>query len=118
MIAWPVPRAQANIGHKSPGLVAGPDSLQPGRRVRGNTPLPPDGVGKALRESKSPPRRGAGPATRATSPGWRWLAPEAGTLVREALRGVLDGLARKPPVVGALAAGRVRDALAVLPKEE
>jgi hypothetical protein len=38
------------------------------------------------------------------------------TLVRKALRGVLDGLARRPPVVGTLAAGRVADALAVLPK--
>jgi hypothetical protein len=27
------------------------------------------------------------------------------------------GLARRPPVVGTLAAGRVKDALAVLPKE-
>ena len=50
------------------------------------------------------------------SPGRGWLAPEAVTLVREALEGVLDGLARRPPVVGTLAAGRVRDALAVLPK--
>jgi hypothetical protein len=38
-------------------------------------------------------------------------------LVREALQGVLDGLARRPPVVGTLAAGRVKDALAVLPRE-
>jgi hypothetical protein len=52
----------------------------------------------------------------APNPGRRWLAPEAVTLVREALQGVLDGLARKPPVVGALAAGRVADALAVLPE--
>ena len=37
--------------------------------------------------------------------------------MREALQGVLDGLARKPPAVGTLAAGRVADALAVLPKE-
>jgi hypothetical protein len=37
--------------------------------------------------------------------------------VREALQGVLDGLERKPPVVGTLAAGRVNDALAVLPKD-
>ena len=50
------------------------------------------------------------------NPGRRWLAPEAVTLVREALQGVLDGLARKPPVVGTLAAGRVADALAVLPE--
>ena len=40
------------------------------------------------------------------SPRRGWLAPEAMRLVREALRGVLDGLARKPPVVGALAARR------------
>jgi hypothetical protein len=52
----------------------------------------------------------------APNPGRRWLAPEAVTLVREALQGVLDGLARKPPVVGTLAAGRVADALAVLPE--
>jgi hypothetical protein len=49
--------------------------------------------------------------------GLSWLAPEAVTLVREALRGALDGLARRPPVVGTLAAGRAADALAVLPKE-
>jgi hypothetical protein len=54
---------------------------------------------------------------RALNPGRGWLAPEAVRLVREALQGVLDGLARKPPVVGTLAAGRVADALAVLPKE-
>jgi hypothetical protein len=54
---------------------------------------------------------------RAPNPGRSWLAPEAVTLVREALQGVLDGLARKPPVVGTLAAGRVEDALAVLPQE-
>jgi hypothetical protein len=54
---------------------------------------------------------------RAPNPGLRWLAPEAATLVREALQGVLDGLARKPPAVGTLAAGRMRDALAVLPGE-
>jgi hypothetical protein len=29
---------------------------------------------------------------------------------------LLDGLARRPPVVGTLAAGRVKDALAVLAK--
>jgi hypothetical protein len=51
------------------------------------------------------------------NPGRSWLAPEAVRLVREALQGVLDGLARRPPVVGTLAAGRVKDALAVLPKE-
>jgi hypothetical protein len=39
------------------------------------------------------------------------------TLVREALQGVLHGLARRPPAVGTLAAGRVADALAVLPEE-
>jgi hypothetical protein len=39
-------------------------------------------------------------------------------LVREALQGVLDGLARMAPVVGTLAAGRVADALAVLAKQE
>jgi hypothetical protein len=39
------------------------------------------------------------------------------TLVREALQDVLDGRVRKPPVVGTLAAGRVADALAVLPKQ-
>ncbi len=54
---------------------------------------------------------------RAPNPGRGWLAPEAVTLVREALQGVLVGLARKPPVVGTLAAGRVKDALAVLPEE-
>jgi hypothetical protein len=54
---------------------------------------------------------------RAPSPGRGWRAPEAVRLVREALQGVLDGLARRPPVVGMLAAGRVKDALAVLPKE-
>jgi hypothetical protein len=52
----------------------------------------------------------------APSPGRGWLAPEAVRLVREALQGVLDGLTRKPPAVGRLAAGRVKDALAVLPK--
>jgi hypothetical protein len=52
----------------------------------------------------------------APNPSRRWLAPEAVRLVREALQGVLDGLARRPPVVGALAAGRVADALAVLPE--
>jgi hypothetical protein len=46
-----------------------------------------------------------------------WLAPEAVTLVREALQGVRDGLAPKPPVVGTIAAARVTDALAVLPKQ-
>jgi hypothetical protein len=50
----------------------------------------------------------------APNPGRGWLAPEAVRLVREALQGVLDGLARRPPVVGTLAAGRVKDALAVL----
>jgi hypothetical protein len=45
-----------------------------------------------------------------------WLAPEAVRQVRKALQGVLDGLARRPPV-GTLAAGRVVDALAVLPQE-
>ena len=54
---------------------------------------------------------------RAPNPGQSWLAPEAVRLVREALQGVLDGLARRPPVVGTLAAGRVKDTLAVLPKE-
>jgi hypothetical protein len=53
---------------------------------------------------------------KAPNPGRPWLAPEAVTLVREALQGVLDGLARRPTVVGTLAAGRVADALAVLPK--
>jgi hypothetical protein len=53
----------------------------------------------------------------APNPGRGWLPPEAVRLVREALQGVLDGLARRPPVVGTLAAGRVKDALAVLPKE-
>jgi hypothetical protein len=53
----------------------------------------------------------------APNPGRSWLAPEAVRLVREALQGVLDRLARKPPVVGTLAAGWVKDALAVLPKE-
>jgi hypothetical protein len=38
-------------------------------------------------------------------------------LGQEALRGVLDGLARRPPAVEVLAAGRVKDALTVLPKE-
>jgi hypothetical protein len=52
----------------------------------------------------------------APNPGRGWLAPEAVRLVREALQGVLDGLARRPPVVGTLAGGRVKDALAVLPK--
>jgi hypothetical protein len=54
---------------------------------------------------------------RAPNPGQSWLAPEAVTLAREALQGVLGGLARKPPVVGTLAAGRMKDALAVWPKE-
>jgi hypothetical protein len=53
----------------------------------------------------------------APNPGRGWLAPEAMRLVRDALQGVLDGLARRPPVVGTLAAGRVKDALAVLPKQ-
>jgi hypothetical protein len=53
----------------------------------------------------------------APNPGRGWPALEAVRLVREALRGVLDGLARRPPVVGTLAAGRVKDALAVLPEE-
>jgi hypothetical protein len=53
----------------------------------------------------------------APNPGRRWLAPEAVTLVGEALQGMLDGLARRPPAVGTLVAARVRDALAVLPKE-
>jgi hypothetical protein len=53
----------------------------------------------------------------APNPGRGWLAPEAVRLVREALQGVLDELARRPPVVGTLAAGRVADALAVLPKQ-
>jgi len=55
-----------------------------------------------------------GPLHRVPNPGRSWLAPEAVTLVREALQGVLGGLARKPPVVGTLAAGRVRDAPEVL----
>jgi hypothetical protein len=38
-------------------------------------------------------------------------------LVREALQGVLDGLARRSPVVWTLAAGRVADAPALLPQE-
>jgi hypothetical protein len=52
----------------------------------------------------------------APNPGRGWLAPEAVRQVREALQGVPDGLARRPPVVGTLAAGRVADALAVLPE--
>jgi hypothetical protein len=60
--------------------------------------------------------RGLGRLHRAPNPGRSWLAPEAVTPVREALQGVLDGLARKPPVLGTLAAGRVRNALAALPK--
>jgi hypothetical protein len=44
------------------------------------------------------------------------VAPDAVRLVRKAHQGVLERLTRKPPVVGTLAAGRVRDALAVLPK--
>jgi hypothetical protein len=52
---------------------------------------------------------------RAPNPGRSWLAPEAVTLVREALQGALDGLARRPQVVGTLGAGRAKDALAVLP---
>jgi CheY-like chemotaxis protein len=39
--------------------------------------------------------------------------PEAVTLVREALEGVVAGLGRRPTVVGTLAAGRAKDALAV-----
>jgi hypothetical protein len=39
------------------------------------------------------------------------------TPVREALQGVPDGLARKPPAVGTPATGRVKDALAVLPQQ-
>jgi hypothetical protein len=61
--------------------------------------------------------RALGRLHKAPNPGRFWLAPEAVTLVREALQGVLDGLARRPPVVGTLAAGRAKDALAVLPKE-
>ena len=53
----------------------------------------------------------------APNPGRGWLAPEAVRLVREALQGVLGGLARRPPVVRALAAGRVKNALTVLPKD-
>jgi hypothetical protein len=51
---------------------------------------------------------------KAQGPGRRWLAHEAVRLVREALQRVLDGLARRPSVVGALAGA---DALAVLPRE-
>jgi hypothetical protein len=36
------------------------------------------------------------------------------TLVREALEGVVAGLERRPPVVGALAAGRAKDTLEVV----
>ena len=53
----------------------------------------------------------------APNPGRGWLAPEAVRPVREALRNVPGALARKPPAAGALAAGRVKDALAVLPNE-
>ena len=49
--------------------------------------------------------------------GRSWLAPEVVRLVREALQGVLDGLARRSPVVWTLAAGRVADAPALLPQE-
>jgi hypothetical protein len=58
------------------------------------------------------------PTRRRPWPSGRGKATPGGavTLVREALQGVLDGLARKPPVVGTLAAGRVADALAVLPE--
>jgi hypothetical protein len=69
------------------------------------------------REAGRRPYVALGRLHRAPNPGRRWLAPEAVTLVREALQGVLDGLARWPPVVGTLAAGRVRDALALLPTE-
>jgi hypothetical protein len=37
-----------------------------------------------------------------------WLPPEALTLVRQALEGVVAGLERRPPVVGTPAAGRRR----------
>jgi hypothetical protein len=43
-----------------------------------------------------------------------WLPPEALTLVREALEGVVAGLERWPPVVGTLPAGRAKDALGVV----
>jgi hypothetical protein len=62
--------------------------------------------------------RGLGLLPRSLNPGRRWLALKTLTLVREALQGALDGLARKPPVVGALAAGRVKDGLAVLPNQK
>ena len=58
-----------------------------------------------------------GRPSRAPNPSRPRLAAEAVRLVREALQGVLDGLARRPPVVGTLVAGRVADALAVLPRE-
>lgn len=53
---------------------------------------------------------------KAPTPGRSWLEPEAVTLVREALQGVLVGLARRPPAVGTQAPGRVKDALVVLPE--
>jgi hypothetical protein len=37
---------------------------------------------------------------RTPNPGRSWLAPEAARLAREALQGVLDGQARRPPMVG------------------
>jgi hypothetical protein len=43
---------------------------------------------------------------KAPNPGRGSLAPEAVRLAREALQGVLDGLTRRPPAVGTLAAGR------------
>jgi hypothetical protein len=53
-------------------------------------------------------------ATRAPGPPKPWLPPEAVTPVREALEGVVAGLERRPRVVGTPAAGRAKDALAVV----
>jgi hypothetical protein len=53
-------------------------------------------------------------ASKVPGPPKPWLPPEAVTLVREALEGVVAGLERRPPVVGTLAAGRAEDALAVV----
>jgi hypothetical protein len=53
-------------------------------------------------------------ASRVPGPPRPWLPPEAVTLVRAALAGVVDGLERRPPVVGTLAAGRAKDALKVV----
>jgi hypothetical protein len=71
-------------------------------------------VGPAGREAGRRLEAALAKATRVAGPPRPWLPPEAVTLVRAALEGVVAGLERRPQVVGTLAAGKAKDALEVV----